>query len=73
MTTLRVRPTRHRNDSATDRPRTDWTAVLAAIADGALRLAIGASRLTASALRGHTSSIGDDEPASAGGDVPLVP
>lgn len=37
MTTLRVRPTRHRNDSATNRPRTDWTAVLAAIADGALQ------------------------------------
>lgn len=41
MTTLRVRPIRSRNDSATDpaidpRP-TDWAAVLASIAEGALR------------------------------------
>ncbi|NYE35573.1 alkylation response protein AidB-like acyl-CoA dehydrogenase [Nocardioides cavernae] len=37
MTTLRVRPTRSRNDSATDHPRTDWADVLASIAEGALQ------------------------------------
>lgn len=40
MTTLRVRPTRRRNDDVVDRPTTDllseWAPVLEAVADGAL-------------------------------------
>ena len=37
MTTLRVRPTRSRDDSATDPRSTDWGAVLASISEGALQ------------------------------------
>ena len=37
MTTLRVRPTRNRNDSATKPRPTDWGAVFASIGEGALQ------------------------------------
>ena len=37
MTTLRVRPTRSRDDSATDPRPTDWGAVLASISEGAVQ------------------------------------
>ena len=57
MTTLRVRPTPRRTDSATESQSTDWSAVFASISEGALQREVD-GELPVEAVRLLKSEIG---------------